>query len=45
MARTFYYRYKIELLLDMLAASNADCIVLQKELNALKKAPQSPKKK
>ena len=31
-------KYKIELLLDMLAASNADCIVLQKELDALKKA-------
>lgn len=40
-------RYKIELLLDMLAASNADCLVLQRELNALKKPPppQSPKKK
>ena len=36
-------RYKLELLLDMLAASNADCLVLQRELNALKKAPpQSP---
>ena len=31
-------RYKVELLLDMLAASNADCIVMQKELDALKKA-------
>lgn len=32
-------RYKVELLLDMLAASNADCLVLQTELNALKKSP------
>ena len=31
-------KYKIELLLDMLAASNADCIVMQKELDALKRA-------
>ena len=30
-------KYKVELLLDMLAASNADCIVMQKELDALKK--------
>lgn len=30
-------KYKVELLLDMLAASNADCIVMQKELEALKK--------
>ena len=36
-------KYKIELLLDMLAASNADNYVLQKELTALKK--QSTKKK
>ena len=39
-------RYKVELLLDMLAASNADCIVLQRELNTLKKPPpRSPQKK
>ena len=31
-------KYKVELLLDMLAASNADCIVMQKELDAMKKA-------
>lgn len=31
-------KYKVELLLDMLAASNADCIVMQKELDATKKA-------
>ena len=31
-------KYKVELLLDMLAASNADCIVMQKELDALKRA-------
>ena len=30
-------KYKLEVLLDMLAASNADCIVMQKELDALKK--------
>lgn len=30
-------KYKVELLLDMLAASNADCLVLGKELDALKK--------
>ena len=30
-------KYKIELLLDMLAASNADNFVLQKELENLKK--------
>ena len=35
-------KYKVELLLDMLAASNADNYVLQKELAALKK--QSKKK-
>ncbi|XP_065898512.1 protein chibby homolog 1-like [Dysidea avara] len=29
-------KYKIELLLDMLAASNADCVVLHRELDALK---------
>lgn len=33
----YLLRYKVELLLDMLAASNADCIVMQKELDALKK--------
>ena len=32
-------KYKVELLLDMLAASSADCLVLQKELEAVKKAP------
>ena len=32
-----FLKYKVELLLDMLAASNADCIVLQKELEAVKK--------
>lgn len=32
-------KYKIELLLDMLASSNADNFVLQKELEASKKAP------
>lgn len=31
-------KYKVDLLLDMLAASNADCIVMQKELDAIKKA-------
>ena len=31
-------KYKVELLLDMLAASNADCIVMQRELDAVKKA-------
>lgn len=31
-------KYKVELLLDMLAASNADCIVMQRELDAMKKA-------
>ena len=30
-------KYKVELLLDMLAASSADCLVLQKELEAVKK--------
>ena len=30
-------KFKIELLLDMLAASNADNYVLQKELESLKK--------
>ena len=36
----------MELLLDMLAASNADCLVLQRELNGLKKPPpHSPRKK
>ena len=30
-------KYKIELLLDMLAASSADCAVLQKELESSKK--------
>lgn len=33
-------KYKVELLLDMLAASNADCIVQQKELEAVKKQSQ-----
>ena len=33
-------KFKVELLLDMLAASNADCIVLQKELEAVKKQSQ-----
>ena len=32
-------KYKVELLLDMLAASSADCLVLQKELEAVKKPP------
>ena len=32
-------KYKVELLLDMLAASSADCLVMQKELEAVKKAP------
>ena len=36
-------KYKVELLLDMLAASNADNYVLQKELDALKK--QSARKR
>ena len=31
-------KYKVELLLDMLAASSADCLVMQKELEAVKKA-------
>lgn len=31
-------KYKVELLLDMLAASNADCVVMQKELDALRRA-------
>lgn len=31
-------KFKVELLLDMLSASNADNFVLQQELNALKKA-------
>ena len=37
-------KYKVELLLDMLAASNADCVALQKEIDAIKKA-QIPSKK
>ena len=32
-------KYKVELLLDMLSASSADCLVLQKELEAVKKPP------
>ncbi len=31
-------KYKVELLLDMLAASNADFLVMQKEVEALKKS-------
>lgn len=31
-------KYKVELLLDMLAASNADCVVMQKELDGLRRA-------
>lgn len=31
-------KYKVDLLLDMLAASNADCLVMQKELDAIKRA-------
>ena len=31
-------KFKVELLLDMLAASNADNYVLQQELTALKKS-------
>ena len=39
-------KYKVELLLDMLAASNADCLVLQRELEAVKKVhSQTPKKR
>ena len=37
-------KYKVELLLDMLAASNADCLVLQRELEAVKKV-QTPRKR
>ena len=39
-------KYKVELLLDMLAASNADCLVLQRELEAVKKVhSQTPRKR
>lgn len=39
-------KYKVELLLDMLAASNADCLVLQRELDAIKKVQnQTPRKR
>ncbi len=39
-------KYKVELLLDMLAASNADCLVLQRELEAVKKAhSQTPRRR
>lgn len=34
-------KYKVELLLDMLAASNADCLVLQRELDTVKKLQKS----
>ena len=38
-------KYKVELLLDMLAASNADCIVMQKELDAMKRTqPPAPQR-
>ena len=38
-------KFKIELLLDMVAASNADCLVLQKELEAAKKVQSQKTKK
>ena len=38
-------KYKVELLLDMLAASNADCMALQKEIDAIKKAKIPTKKR
>ena len=37
-------KFKIEFLLDMLASSSADCLVLQKELEAAKKPPAAPRK-
>ena len=37
-------KYKVELLLDMLAASNADCMVMQRELDTVKR-PQTQTKK
>lgn len=38
-----FLKYKIEVLLDMMAASAADCNVMDKELDALKSQKQSRK--